>query len=251
MGTQPTLTISPPLTTTNSDNDNNNNIDTGFESDSISVTGSSKKTSSLHEDDDGRSTSPPSNSGSASGGGAFTSLIQRNETLRKNELLNGFASQFSPTANSFNPALAAQLFLQSPLLPQPSQWLYTQLYGNYSEFPWFRGTGNAVGDGLTQSVPGALAAEVPSVTNLTATDVASDGVNLVKRCVTLVSHSPGVENANPNASPPVTSTRHSPPLVETIDLDDVSTTSRTELWRSEFGPIRCRTPRATDVWRPY
>ncbi|XP_049311192.1 uncharacterized protein LOC105226986 [Bactrocera dorsalis] len=251
LGAQPTLTISPPLTTTNSDNDNNNNIDAGFESDSISVTGSSKKTSSLHEDDDGRSTSPPSNSGSASGGGAFTSLIQRNETLRKNELLNGFASQFTPAANSFNPALAAQLFLQNPLLPQPSQWLYTQLYGNYSEFPWFRGAGNAVGDGLTPSAPGAVAAEVPNVTSLTATDGGSDGVNLVKRSLTLISHSPGVENANPNDSPPVTSTRHSPALVETIDLDDVSTTSRTELWRSEFGPIRCRTPRATDVWRPY
>lgn len=248
---RPTLTISPPLTTTNSDNDNNNNIDTGFESDSISVTGSPRKTSSLHEDDDGRSTSPPSNSGSASGGGAFTSLIQRNSTLRKNEFLNGFASQFSPTANNFNPALAAQLFLQNPLLPQPSQWLYTQLYGNYNEFPWFRGAGNAVGDGLTQPLPGALPAEVPSATSLTATDAASDGVNLVKRCVTLISHSPDVENANPNASPPVTSTRRSPSPVETIDLDDVSTTSRTELERSEFGPIRCHTPKATDVWRPY
>ncbi|XP_054087381.1 rhoGEF domain-containing protein gxcJ isoform X2 [Zeugodacus cucurbitae] len=248
---RPTLTISPPLTTTNSDNDNNNNIDTGFESDSISVTGSPRKTSSLHEDDDGRSTSPPSNSGSASGGGAFTSLIQRNSTLRKNEFLNGFASQFSPTANNFNPALAAQLFLQNPLLPQPSQWLYTQLYGNYNEFPWFRGAGNAVGDGLTQPLPGALPAEVPSATSLTATDAASDGVNLVKRCVTLISHSPDVENANPNASPPVTSTRRSPSPVETIDLDDVSTISRTELERSEFGPIRCHTPKATDVWRPY
>lgn len=251
LGTQPTLTISPPLTTSNSDNDNNNNIDTGFESDSISVTGSSRKTSSLHEDDDGRSTTPPSNSGSASGGGAFTSLIHRNETLRKNEFLNGFASQFSPAANNFNPALAAQLFLQNPLLPQPSQWLYTQLYGNYSEFPWFRGASNAVGDSVTQPLPGALAAEIASATGLTATDTAGDSVNLVKRCVTLISHSPDLENANPNASPPVTSTRHSPLPVETIDLDDVSTTSRTVLGRSEFGPIRCRTPRSTDVWRPY
>lgn len=38
-------------------------------------------------------------------------------------------------------ALAAQLFLQqSPLIPPPSQWLYTQLYSNYSDMPWFRNT---------------------------------------------------------------------------------------------------------------
>ncbi|XP_017490620.1 PREDICTED: uncharacterized protein LOC108378823 [Rhagoletis zephyria] len=255
---RPPLTTSPPLTTTNSDNDNNNNIDAGFESDSISVTGSPRKTSSLHEDDDGRSTSPPSNCGSASGGGggggggAFTSLIQRNSTLRKNELFTGFASQFSPAASNFNPALAAQLFLQNPLLPQPSQWLYTQLYGNYSDFPWFRGASNAVGDGLAQPVPpGVPPAELSGTTSLTATDACTNGVNLVKRCVTLISHSPDVENANPNASPPVTSTRRSPSPVETIDLDDVSTTSRTELESGGFGPIRCRTPKSTDVWRPY
>ncbi|XP_053948857.1 segmentation protein Runt [Anastrepha ludens] len=262
LGERPMLTTSPPLTTTNSDNDNNNNIDTGFESDSISVTGSPRKTSSLHEDDDGRSTSPPSNSGSASGGGgggggsgAFTSLIQRNSTtLRKNEFFNGFASQFSPTANNFNPALAAQLFLQNPLLPQPSQWLYTQLYGNYSDFPWFRS--NVAGDVLAQPVAGVPQAELPDANNLpaaavAAVDAGTNGVNLVKRCVTLISHSPDVENANPNASPPVTSTRRSPSPVETIDLDDVSTTSRTELERGGYGPIRCRTPKSADVWRPY
>ncbi|XP_012158329.1 uncharacterized protein LOC101450900 [Ceratitis capitata] len=252
MSGQPLLTTSPPLTTTNSDNDNNNNVDTGFESDSISVTGSPRKTSSLHEDDDGRSTSPPSNSGSASGGGggAFTSLIQRNTTLRKNEFFNGFASQFTPAANNFNPALAAQLFLQNPLLPQPSQWLYTQLYGNYSEFPWFRNAaaGSGTAEGLTQPLPSTAQVDMPS---LTSTEATSSGVNLVKRSVTLISHSPDAENANPNASPPVTSTRRSPSPVETIDLDDVSTTSRTELDRSDFGPIRCRTPKSTDVWRPY
>ncbi|XP_067636711.1 segmentation protein Runt [Eurosta solidaginis] len=256
-GDQRTMTTSPPLTTTNSDNDNNNNIDTGFESDSISVTGSPRKTSSLHEDDDGRSTSPPSISGgsaSGGGGGAFTSLVQRNSALRKNEFFNGFATQFSPAANNFNPALAAQLFLQNPLLPQPSQWLYTQLYGNYSDFPWFRAgaAGNMAGDGLAQPVTNASQPELVGATNLSMAEATAIGVNLVKRNVTLISHSPDVEHTNPNPSPPVTSTRRSPSPVETIDLDDVSTTpSRTELDRGDYGPIRCRTPKTADVWRPY
>ncbi|XP_037939399.1 uncharacterized protein LOC119672423 [Teleopsis dalmanni] len=231
------LTTSPPLTTTNSDNENNNIIDAGFESDSISVTGSPRKVSSLHEDDEGRSISPPSSNGN---GGAFTSLIQRNSTLRKNEIFTGFANHFQPS-HGFNPALAAQLFLQNPLLPQPSQWLYSQLYGNYSDMPWFRGamTTSPTSAGLTQSMPTAPAS---------TTDV-SNGVNLVKRNVTLISHSQDNENANPNASPPVSSTRRSPSPVETIDLDDVSTTSRSG--SGSFGPIRCRTPKPNDVWRPY
>lgn len=247
------LTTSPPLTTTTSDNDNN--IDAGFESDSISVTGSPRKTSSLHEDDDQRSTSPPVSITGSSGGGAFTSLIQRSPALRKNELFSGFASNFTPS-HSFNPALAAQLFLQNPLLPQPSQWLYTQLYGNYQEFPWFRNSAPAQTAQPTVLTPSVVEANTnpSSLTNSVANDASSQGVNLIKRCVTLITHSsPDNENSKfTNCSttpPPVTSTRRSPSPVETIDLDDVSTTSRSA--SSTYGPIRSRTPKPSDVWRPY
>lgn len=233
------------MTTTTSENDNN--IDAGFESDSISVTGSPRKTSSLHEDDDQRSNSPPAtNTGS---GGAFTSLIQRSPALRKNELFSGFASNFTPTHN-FNPALAAQLFLQNPLLPQPSQWLYTQLYGNYQEFPWFRNTTPTQAAQPTVLAP-AVETSIPTAPLLpsSVTGESNQGVNLIKRCVTLISHSDNDNSKLTSSPPPVTSTRRSPSPVETIDLDDVSTTSRSA--SSSYGPIRSRTPKPSDVWRPY
>ncbi|XP_005177045.1 segmentation protein Runt [Musca domestica] len=247
------LTTSPPLTTTTSDNDNN--IDAGFESDSISVTGSPRKSSSIHEDDEQRSTSPPMTQGSGNGG-AFTSLIQRNPALRKTELFSGFASNFTPP-HAFNPALAAQLFLQNPLLPQPSQWLYTQLYGNYNEFPWFRNNAPAqsiLNGGVEASAAAAATTSATPISNLPGNSETAHGVNLIKRCVTLVSHSGSevpdqtklVSNSTP---PPVTSSQRSPSPVETIDLDDVSNTSRSA--SSSYGPIRCRTPKASDVWRPY
>ncbi|XP_055847007.1 segmentation protein Runt [Episyrphus balteatus] len=218
-----TNSASSPLT---SENDNNNNIDAGFESDSISVTGSPRKSTSPHEDDDRRTPSPQT--------GAFTALIQRNPSLRKNELFSGFASQFQQP-HGFNPALAAQLFLQNPLIPQPSQWLYTQLYGNYHDLPWFRnGTSTSSTNSSNATSNGSLQDAVA-------------GVNLVKRCVTLVSHSndeKDSENANPNASPPVTSTRRSPSPADIVD-------DRSNRSGSSLGPMRCRTPKQSDVWRPY
>ncbi|KAH8397944.1 hypothetical protein KR222_006845 [Zaprionus bogoriensis] len=284
------------------DNNNNNsssNIDAGFESDSISVTGSPRKSvSSLTHDEEepepdpdaeaeaGLSRSPTLLSADASsvatlveplpgpgsgcgagsgtatgagagagGGGAFTALIQRSKN--PTELFGGFAAagagHFAPSAHSFNPALAAQLFLQSPLLPQSSQWLYTQLYGSYSDLPWLRSAAAAAAASTApqqqqQQQEQAAAAAHP----LAASE--ADGVNLIKRCVTLITHNPpDAENANPNASPPVSSTRRSPSPVETIDLDDVSTTSRSASGSSGAGgPIRTRTPKPTaDVWRPY
>ncbi|KAM8719361.1 hypothetical protein ACLKA7_011990 [Drosophila subpalustris] len=274
-GSSPPLTLTTSLTSIqHHDNNNNNsssNIDAGFESDSISVTGSPRKSiSSLTHDEEepdpteveaGRSRSPTLFSADASSvatlaepppssGGAFTALIQR--TKNPTELFGGFAGaagagHFAPAAHSFNPALAAQLFLQSPLLPQSSQWLYTQLYGSYSELPWLRSAAAAAAASTAPQQPEAAAH--PTV----STD-ATDGVNLIKRCVTLITHNPpDAENANPNASPPVSSTRRSPSPVETIDLDDVSTTSRSASGSSGAGgPIRTRTPKPTaDVWRPY
>ncbi|XP_073961500.1 RUNX family transcription factor Runt related B isoform X2 [Choristoneura fumiferana] len=54
--------------------------------------------------------------------GAFTSVTRTRKPL-----------QPLPAAHSslFHSALAAQLFLNSPLLPTPPAWLYSQLYGGY------------------------------------------------------------------------------------------------------------------------
>ncbi|CAD7091551.1 unnamed protein product [Hermetia illucens] len=203
------------------ENDNNNNIDAGFESDNISVTGSPRKSSSLHDDEDKRSPSPPT--------GAFTSLIQRNNALRKGDLFSGFASQFQQP-HVFNHALAAQLFLQNPLIPQPSQWLYTQLYGNYHDFPWFR---NSSTSNNIQQAP----------LNPEQNNNETSGVNLVKRSVTLISHSEKDNESENQNSPPVTSTRRSPSPEENEEKVCGKAGS--------LGAIRSRTPKHTDVWRPY
>lgn len=272
--------LSPLTAATNSEIDNNNVIDTGFDSDSISVTDSPRRTSSGHEDEDGRSSTPPiAHSGSVSGsgcngsGGAFTSLIQRhNSGVSKCDLFPGFATNFAAAAPAhFNPALAAQLFLQNPLLPQPRHWLYSQLYNNYNELPWFRNinASNAVATGAAESPPAAA----PTATVINDT---TSNTNLIKKCVTLITHNANsgpqsVSSNRKSVSPaaPVSSTRRSISPLETIDLDDVGTTSKSPTHsngsgsgsRSDSvsvsgnfcGPLRrSYTPKmATDVWRPY
>lgn len=106
------------------------------DNDQISVTGS-----------DQGSTGPTENDRrSPLLGGAFTSLIQKNHAKMKSGLdifQNGAftAGPYPPQVQQPHPlnhALAAQLFFQNPLIPQPNHWLYNQLYGNYQELPWFR-----------------------------------------------------------------------------------------------------------------
>ncbi|CAB3234165.1 unnamed protein product [Arctia plantaginis] len=76
--------------------------------------------SSPHDDDDisvTASSSPPPDERP----GAFTSVTRPRKPL-----------QPLPAPSSlFHSALAAQLFLNSPLLPSPPAWLYSQLYGGY------------------------------------------------------------------------------------------------------------------------
>ncbi|XP_016996222.2 uncharacterized protein RunxB [Drosophila takahashii] len=285
---QPPMTSSPPVPVTslhhhhhhdnNNDNNNNNNIDAGFESDSISVTGSPRKSlggsplthdeeeAEAEADADEAETEVEVNNGggmqqggslgesSPGNGGAFTALIQRSG--KNPSELFGHTSHFAPSGHTFNPALAAQLFLQSPLLPQSSQWLYTQLYGSYSDLPWLRNAAAAAAANISQENHPNPNVH-PPLGSGSGGNPEHDGVNLIKRCVTLITHNPpDAENANPNASPPVSSTRRSPSPVETIDLDDVSTTSRSASGSSGGagggGPIRTRTPKpSADVWRPY
>lgn len=241
------LTNSSHLTPSPTDeNDNNlNNVDEGFENDNISVTGSPPLANST-EDDERRSTSPVPASSVSSNGGAFTSLIQRNSTSsqKKTDFLNSFSSQLQqqqqqphhalhhqPHQHAFNHALAAQLFLQSPLIPQPSQWLYSQLYGNY-DLPWFRST---------------LQANGPSLTGESNADETTtrDHLGLAKRSVALISHQD--DEHETCTSPPVTSTKRTPSPDDDIEIVTKSKNDDS----SGFGAMKCRTSKQNDVWRPY
>lgn len=135
------LTNSSQLTPPHTDENDNNLND--FENDNISVTGSPLQANSTEDDEKG-SPSPfqssqsqiqPAQIGgthSPGSSGAFTSL-------RPTATAHPLHSQLPQQSHALNHALAAQLFLQSPLMPHPSQWLYSQLYGgNYNELPWFR-----------------------------------------------------------------------------------------------------------------
>ncbi|XP_065087068.1 segmentation protein Runt [Ochlerotatus camptorhynchus] len=106
------------------------------DNDQISVTGSDQGSNGQNESD---RRSPLI-------GGAFTSLIQKNHVKMKSglEIFQNGAFTAGPypaqvqQPHPLNHALAAQLFFQNPLIPQPNHWLYNQLYGNYQELPWFR-----------------------------------------------------------------------------------------------------------------
>lgn len=245
--------LTPPPT---DENDNNlNNVDEGFENDNISVTGSPRLANST-EDDERQSPSPLPQSLSSSGG-AFTSLIHRNSpNLKKSDFLAGFSSHLQhqqhhhlhhqpPQQHAFNHALAAQLFLQSPLMPQPTQWLYSQLYGNsnYNDLPWFR---SSIQSNNNNNNNGFRL--IGANCNGSDTDESiRNHLNLAKRTVTLISH----QNEEPETctSPPVTSTKRTPSPDDVIEI--VANSTHKSKNENSLGPVKCRTPKQNDVWRPY
>lgn len=210
-----------------------------------------------------RSPSPPTTAG------AFTSLIQRNSDtslkhaattnhyLKTTDLLSGFSGCSSGPSvaghsGSFNPALAAQLFLQTsqPLLPPPSQWLYTQLYGaNYGDFSWFRNSlsGNAAASAFRSISTASLS---PDLQNTDAgdrkarnshTQLGSDG-----------------ERSEDRTSPPVTSTsKRSPsPSVDDGNGTEEESDIRQPMAKKlntigAFTRATTAEKHTTDVWRPY
>lgn len=211
--------------------------------------------------------SPPNPSG-----GAFTALIQRNASTTptpsttssptttitpltpafktKSDFLSGFASHINQQQQQpnhqhhqqhvFNHALAAQLFLQSPLMPQPSQWLYSQLYGNYNDLPWFRNTLQASNNNSNFRANNSNG-DTTLLKQRDLLNLGNGNGNLIKRSVTLITHrNDDMENRQ---SPPVSSTRRSP----TPDSDVEVTSKKSD----SCGAIRCRTPKHADVWRPY
>lgn len=228
----------------NEDNDNNNNVE-DYENDDISVTGSPQQTHSTSGGDHDVDETLGRKDRSPSPVGAFTSLIPKNphkdrKSLTSSESMSGFTA---PLANSnqnmFNHALAAQLFLQTPLIPPPSQWLYTQLYNNYQDLPWFRNTFSSNQNFRT-------------TTNLLDGATDSLGVNLVKRSVTLISHTSDDKDEQENRiTPPVTSSKRSPsPDILTADDDEVEV-DEIKVSTKKYETLRSRTPKHSDVWRPY
>lgn len=299
--------LTPPPHTDENDNTMN---DDAFENDNISVTGSPAHANSTEDDErrspspfqSSSSTIPPppsqatAQSDTLGNGGAFTSLIQRN--TKKSDFLSNFHTHLHqrPTAvsaaavaaaaatahplhpqlpqqnhhSALNHALAAQLFLQSPLMPQPSQWLYSQLYGaNYNELPWLRSTLQSTnGNRLMAGCANNTSAETilaqsnhPLCTDVDAFERGGSGGGgggdsgstgggggggANRRCVTLISHLD--DEKETSASPPVTSTKRTPSPHDDIEI--VCNTSPVKPSKGDSS-LKCRTPKHVDVWRPY
>lgn len=123
---------------------------------------------SSHQDDDisvtasSKGTPPPDDRP-----GAFTTVLsksksedlslflnKKHEFMQKNHELSSFFHNKGQDINNFfhnsgqhgghaqgnlfNNALAAQLFLNTPLLQPPNQWLYSQLYQGGYDWPWLQ-----------------------------------------------------------------------------------------------------------------
>ncbi|XP_058817182.1 segmentation protein Runt isoform X2 [Topomyia yanbarensis] len=239
--------------------------DTDDDNDQISVTGSDLGSNNGQNENDRRSPLM---------GGAFTSLIQKNHAKMKSglELLqNGTFTGGSYPAqvqqpHPLNHALAAQLFFQNPLIPQPNHWLYNQLYGNYQELPWFRQSLFAGTNKNTSSSDIKDSLDSPKGNDTAGT----------KRCITVVSSNGEEEEDSPprkmniaeeeeedrrKNSPSVTSTKRSPSpeVISPVPCDD-TLSGLTILERSpklrrsaslSEKPSRGQQVKQGDVWRPY
>lgn len=142
-------------------------------------------------------------------------------------------------------------------MPQPSQWLYSQLYGgNYNELPWFRSSlQSANGNNGLRSINNSNNNNTASPNNgndsiLTQTNPHPNATNndqfdqttaTTKRNVTLISHLD--DEKETSASPPVTSSKRTP-----SPQDDIEIVSQT---KAKSDSLKCRTAKHVDVWRPY
>lgn len=198
--------------------------------------------------------------------GAFTSIIQKSQ--RKTEFTSQFPvnSHFAGGANPMiNHALAAHLFFQNPLLPQPNQWLYNHLYNNYNDFPWLRHTlgTNATANGNSENSGNSRAEPSSS---------SSSGLSFIKRSITLLtnnSNSNDKENdsdVQSSSSPPVSSTKRSPSpelLIEAVNSKRKRSTSCESIAKENVNEINRKAEsfinrsrmsvgvKQNDVWRPY
>lgn len=161
-----------------------------------------------------------------------------------------------------NHALAAHLFFQNPLLPQPNQWLYNHLYNNYHDFPWLRHTlaSNSVTNGSTENAA-----------NSRTEASSSSGLSFIKRSITLLTNNNSNDKENDSdvqssSSPPVSSTKRSPSPETPVDtaggkrkrsasVESVTKENVNEINRKTENFInRTRMGagvKQNDVWRPY
>lgn len=237
------------------DNDNEN----------ISVTGSPDVTSDCEPREESKTE------------GAFTSIIQRNN--RKSEFTSHFPvnSQFSAGGSTnptvFNHALAAHLFFQNPLLPQPNQWLYNHLYNNYNDFPWLRHTlaTNTLTNGSSEMTDSSNSNNISTKPDAVSPP-ASSGLSFIKRSITLLTNNDKENDSDvqSSSSPPVSSSKRSPSpdlITETngeiiaskrkrsSSVGSITDENVNEINRQTENFInRTRTFAAVkqnDVWRPY
>ncbi|EAT42276.1 AAEL006162-PA [Aedes aegypti] len=239
------------------------------DNDQISVTGSDQGSTGQAEND---RRSPLL-------GGAFTSLIQKNHVKMKGGLdifHNGAftAGSYSPQVQQPHPlnhALAAQLFFQNPLIPQPNHWLYNQLYGNYQELPWFRQSLFANNNNNNNGTQNNDSKESPESPKSTET-------NGNKRSITVVSsNGEDEEDCSPRKaiaiddeederrknSPSVTSTKRSPspevspdsPCTDSVSsltvLEGATKLSRSRSVEKLNLELQQANSKHSDVWRPY
>jgi hypothetical protein len=239
-------------------NNNNNGGDTdSYENDNISVTGSPDITnlSPVRGDDDAPDLDDDA-SPQTRIHGAFTSLIQKNSQFmiggnKKSDLISGFQphTQALPPQQMINHAAlqAAQLFFQSPLLPQPGHWLYNQLYNNYSELPWFRQSLIAGAD----SQPSGLRSDQDSQQLSPVSD--KSVLSSVKKSTMLITSTSNVES--PVSPPPsVTSTKRSPSPIILSDSDALEKTTKLRKRSNSAESMTSSNNNNTsklDVWRPY
>ncbi|CRK96686.1 CLUMA_CG010019, isoform A [Clunio marinus] len=193
--------------------------------------------------------------------GAFTSIIQKSQ--RKSEFTTQFPvnSHFTGNTNPMiNHALAAHLFFQNPLLPQPNQWLYNHLYNNYHDFPWLRHSlgSNSLTNGSTES------SQIDASSS-------SSGLSFIKRSITLLTNNNSNDKENDSdvqssSSPPVSSTKRSPSpeaVADTVGNKRKRSTSVESITKENLNEINCKTEnfigrnrmvagvKHNDVWRPY
>jgi hypothetical protein len=253
--------INTKLTQISSSKDDENDLDNDNEN--ISVTGSPDITS----DGDLRDETLMQTSTTTKNEGAFTSIIQKSN--RKSEFTSNFpvnSVNFTGGASTnpvFNHALAAHLFFQNPLLPQPNQWLYNHLYNNYNDFPWLRHSLTSSNNSSTE----LLNSEKLIETQLSS-PAATSGLSFLKRSITLLTNDKDNDSdVQSSSSPPVSSTKRSPSpelivesnggskrkrssSVESITNENVNEINR----QTENFINRTRTlagVKQNDVWRPY
>lgn len=108
--------------------------------------------------------------------------------------------------------------------------------------PWFRNTIQTNGNFRPGVLNGDAAAVAAKYHN----------IDLAKRTVKLISHQTLSDDADARLSPPVSSSRRSPSPDQDGDNDVEVVTCKGDSGDGDsLGPIRCRTPKQVDVWRPY